>query len=796
MRLLGEQGQYVVKDPKTGAFYQIGDEEFFLLMRLNGEHTAEALCHAYEAIFDQPLSLEDLNEFIDTARSWGFLQPDKVAQEKTAPVAESEPVTADMPPASRPARARQSILHWRFSLFDPDHLFTWLAPKIGFFWTRGFVCLSGACILSALALVWCNRGELTGTFGQLGWETAILAWLTLAVVTTCHEFAHGLTCKHHGGEVHEIGFLLIFFMPAFFCNVSDAWLFWDKKKRLWVTLAGGYCELFLWSLAVFIWRLTMPETLWHHLAWVIVSVCGIRVLFNFNPLLKLDGYYLLSDGLDLPNLRQRALHYLMGHVRWLLWGAARPAAEARSRWMLVYGLACWLYSVAFLLLSLFALGQLCGSSSSVLGLVLAVVLCALSLPGLFQGVSSGEFSQMLQTRHRRTLLWGFGLAAGCAALGWVEIEDRVGGSFQVHSADRTEVRAPVAGFVRMIQAQEGQAVAAGTILAELEVPDLASRQAQKEAEVREAQAKLRLLEVGPRPEEVREHRYRVGRARAWCDQAEADLKRARQAHQEDVRRMEQQLIQYGAELDYARQALARARGLLATAAATGDEHDDAQRRLRVNTALFEQVQAQKRACEALGTRDAEAELARRARDLADAEAALHLLEAGSRPEEIDAERCRLNRLREEARYLTSLQHKRLIVSPADGTVETPHLREKIGQYLHEGDLLCVLEEADVLEAEITLSEQDAGRVRAGQAVALKARALPFETHATEVNRVAPVTGHGETQGTVTVYCALAGGGQELRPGTTGYARVYTGRRSLGRIGLDWVLRLVRTEFWW
>jgi multidrug efflux pump subunit AcrA (membrane-fusion protein) len=463
--------------------------------------------------------------------------------------------------------------------------------------------------------------------------------------------------------------------------------------------------------------------------------------------------------------------------------------------MLLYGLACWMYSVAFLLLTLFALGQLRGSWHG-LGLAVAVVLCALSLPGMFQGASSGEFSQMLRTRRTRTLAWVFGLAGGFAVLCFGEIEDHVGGSFQVRSVGRAEVRAPVAGFVRAVRVEEGQTVSAGAVLVELEVPDLASRLAQKEAEVREAQARLRLLEVGPRPEEVREHGYRVERARAWRAQAEQDVSRARQGYEEDLQRLEQMRVQYQAEVDYAQQSLARARHLAGRGAATMDEYEDAQRRLRVNAALIEQVQAQRRAREALGARDVETELARRAKELADTEAALHLLEAGSRPEEIDAERCRLTRLREEARHLASVQEKRLVVSPAAGVVATPHLREKVGQYVHEGDLLCVLEAADALEAEITLSEQDAGRVRVGHTVALKARALPFENQPTEVARIAPVVGRGEVQGTVTVYCRLAAASEELRPGMTGYARVYTGRRSLGRIGIDWVLRFVRTEFWW
>src|SRR5439155_19495642 len=136
-----------------------------------------------------------------------------------------------------------------------------------FFWTPAFLLFSAGCIVLAAALLWANRQGLASSFlSALRWETALLAWLVLMLVTTCHEFAHGLTCKHHGGEVHEVGFLLIFFMPCLYCNVSDAWLFKEKAKRLWVTLAGGYVELFLCVLAVFVWCLTRPDSLLHYRA--------------------------------------------------------------------------------------------------------------------------------------------------------------------------------------------------------------------------------------------------------------------------------------------------------------------------------------------------------------------------------------------------------------------------------------------------------------------------------------------------------------------------------------------------
>src|SRR5262249_50404082 len=166
----------------------------------------------------------------------------------------------------------------------------------------------------------------------------------LGVVTVLHEFAHGLTCKHFGGEVRDMGFLMLFFMPCFYANVSDAWLFPKRSQRLWVTFAGGFFELWLWALAVFAWAVLEPGTLPSRAAFVVVMVCGVQTLFNFNPLIKLDGYYLLSDWLGVVNLRERSMTHVMAWLRRVLWGAPGPAPDPRSRALLTYGLLSLSYS--------------------------------------------------------------------------------------------------------------------------------------------------------------------------------------------------------------------------------------------------------------------------------------------------------------------------------------------------------------------------------------------------------------------------------------------------------------------
>lgn len=788
IRRLGGPGKAVVKDLHSGAFFDLGPEEAFLLERLDGVHTAQEICAGFESEFGAELTEEDLEEFLEVARSQGLLQPEDAGA----------PGSTERPAA--PVRARgpkQSLLFYRRSLFDPDRFFGWLEPRIRFFWTRGFLAASLALIAAAWLVVWTHRVELARPWGHLRWETLALACLVLAAVTACHEFAHGLTCKHFGGSVHEVGLLLLFMMPGMYCNVSDSWLFPEKSKRLWVTAAGGYFELFLWALAVFTWRLTAPGCLVNDLAWAVVSVCGVRVLFNINPLVKLDGYYFLSDLLEIPNLRQRAIDAWLGHVRWALWGGARPSGESRPRLLLGLGVVIWGFSLGMVGLIALGLSRMVAPQAGWIAAGLALFLGVVLGRGLLGGVFGGEVGAMIGQRRKRAAAWFVGLGALPAALVLGQAQDWASGPFKLRPARRVELRAPVSGFLRAVPHDEGEIVSPGELIAELEIPDLDTKIAQAQAERDQARADLRKAEVGTRPEELAAQRQKVERARGWRDLARRDLDRLRRSHRERLKVLDEQIAEARAEARTAEGHFRRARALAARGFVSVDEYEEAHRRLKVADAQSREAEAQRRAVETEGTLEAEAELARRDKELADAEAALELLLAGSRPEDLDAARARLARLDEELAYLENQKVKLRISSPTRGLVATAHLRDKVGQYLHEGDLIGEIQTLDALEAEIELDEQAASRVELGREIVLKARALAFREFRARVERISPSALHDKlaARSIVTVSCRLSGHQRGLRPDMTGHARIWCGKRPIGEILAERLWGFLRTEFW-
>jgi putative peptide zinc metalloprotease protein len=190
-----------------------------------------------------------------------------------------------------------------------------LSQDLKFIFTSGFLLCSVLLWASALSLVlthWHTFWErLPDYHSFFQFKQVVYLWIALGAVKIIHEFGHGLSCKAFGGEVHEMGALFLCLSPCLYCNVSDAWTMPSKWQRIIISFAGIYVELVIAALATFLWWNSASHPFVNNLSLSLMVVCSVStVVFNGNPLMRYDGYYILADWLEIPNLRDRCNKYL------------------------------------------------------------------------------------------------------------------------------------------------------------------------------------------------------------------------------------------------------------------------------------------------------------------------------------------------------------------------------------------------------------------------------------------------------------------------------------------------------
>ena len=209
-----------------------------------------------------------------------------------------------------------NILYIKIPIFDPEKLLMRMLPYCRFMFSTWFFFVSVSFMLGGRRCWWprtsrrsCSRLPSYQEFFSA--KTLVYMWAALGIIKVIHEFGHGLSCKHFGGEVHEMGFLLLCLSPAMYCNVSDAWTMPNKWHRIIISFAGIYVELMIAAAATFIWWNTPSQPFVNNMSLSLMVVCSVNtVMFNGNPLMRFDGYYVLADWLEIPNLRDRANRYM------------------------------------------------------------------------------------------------------------------------------------------------------------------------------------------------------------------------------------------------------------------------------------------------------------------------------------------------------------------------------------------------------------------------------------------------------------------------------------------------------
>lgn len=359
-RFLGRE-QIVLKDPIALQYYRFEEEEYAILEMLDGGASLEQIQSGFERRFQpQKITLCELERFLGRAFRDSLIVSDAPGQGRQLQIRHDQRARA----AQRNALA--NVLCIRFKGIKPDRFLDGMNRWFGWFFSPAAFAICLFLGISALLLLATEFGTFRAKLPEFHdfFSTGNWIWLAIALGVTkvLHEIGHGLACRRFGGQCHEMGVMLLVLTPCLYCNVSDAWSVPGKWRRAAIAGAGMYVELVLAAICTFLWWLSEPGLL-NYLCLNVMFVCSVStVVFNANPLLRYDGYYILSDLVEIPNLRQKAhrvlqralMSWLLGlqqvpdrflpRRRRVLLGAYAVASTA-YRWIVVASILWFLYRV-------------------------------------------------------------------------------------------------------------------------------------------------------------------------------------------------------------------------------------------------------------------------------------------------------------------------------------------------------------------------------------------------------------------------------------------------------------------
>jgi putative peptide zinc metalloprotease protein len=529
---------YVVKDPVSLQYFRLTAEDYDLAILFDGKRAFGEIRDRW--VQQHPhlrldYTAEELNErVLKFANDLALLQFLKVQGQR---------MKARMDAAKKHKKKgglyqlTNQIFFFRKSLWDPDRVFGKMAKPLWWIWTKPTFWISWLIIFAGAAVFLSQAEGLDHALANLfNWHNLALMWVTTIALKSVHELGHGLTCKHFGGEVHEVGFMSMVFTPYFFVNVSDSWTMPDRKHRMLVSFAGIYVELVFAALAAFLWAVVQPGWFKDFLFNIIIIASVSTLLFNANPLMRFDGYYILIDLIETPNLQQKSRALIQHKLTKMLFGSSNkeailarmPLPRKRLGLFYTYAVLSWVYGY-WVIYSLIVWMR---PHLEPLGLEgLSDWFAFLALTG-WVVVPMWQFVKQLQLtkedlkpsgRWRRIgRVFGIPLAAFIGFC-FVPVTQEVSRHSAVELAEPEIVHPEAAGFVKEIFVKEGDAVKPGTLLARLENRELAEKRAVAELDLRRYELALNAAVGIGKTEDIRQLQPMRDGAKAVLEKAKRDV---------------------------------------------------------------------------------------------------------------------------------------------------------------------------------------------------------------------------------------------------------------------------------
>ncbi len=489
-RFRGERWM-VLQNPFSNQYFRLHPAAYEFVARLRPERTVQEVWQECVTRFpDESPGQEAVLQLLAQLNFANLLQYEQAAD------------TAQLFQRLQKRRQREitgrllNIMFMRFPLLDPDRFLVATLPLVG-----RFISKFGAvvwCVVVGLGVKVAvdNWGELRAQGqGVLAPGNLALLYVGLVLAKTLHEFGHAYFCRKFGGEVHVMGIMLMIFTPVPYVDASSSWGMRSRWKRMLVGAAGVIVELFFAALAAFVWVNTSPGVI-HSLAYNMMFVASVSALiFNLNPLLRFDGYYMLSDLLEIPNLSQRANQQLKHLWERYVFGVRNSHSPALTRreasWLVVFGVGSGIYRVIVFT----GILLLVADQFLIIGILMALV-CLVS----WVTVPAGKFlyylaaSPRLQRVRMRACLATSGVAAvAVVLLALIPFPNHFRAPGVVQAAERTQVINETSGMVEVLLAQPGGTVVKGQPLIRLRNPELdfdiaaaAARRAETDARLRHA----------------------------------------------------------------------------------------------------------------------------------------------------------------------------------------------------------------------------------------------------------------------------------------------------------------------
>ena len=829
----GDRESFIVGAPSVGRYLLLRATEQRVLQLLGA--TPAAVCAEFQRQTGGALSLSTLTKFLTRLEASGIL-----AGERST----GHPL---------PEQALSTQFYWRFSLFNPDALFTRMVSVLRWVWTTQFFVGSLMMMILTALLALLNGAEVASYAGYILREHYVAVVIAGLLVGVTHEFAHGLTCKAFGGRATEIGALLIYYvLPALYCNVSGLHLIPERSRRLWVIAAGVYWQLLVGTLALLAWLMLAPYTLPADLAFIFFCGSVLDVAFNANPLIKLDGYYFLSQWLGMPNLMERARTWWRECLRRIVGGEARASSARftrREQMMLAaFGSLSFMYTVVLRCFIVSVVGAALIEWFHLPGLLLAAVLALFflrrmlaailaKLRNLLRTYANGNMKTDAQNpqvtasgqwRRRMIPLAIVLLVMVVLCLPWNASVGNYGTLFAIPGQEAI-IRAPESATLIELRVRPGEMTTSGALIGRMGNPELEDQRAQAQAELERAQAESATLSG-----ELRAHEEAIAGAEVKLRQRQHDYEESHTERRQIEAHLQEQVsmvsgakyltasvtpvarfsldnhaatsypaalavLQSEAELRQTKAAeaglrLARARRLYAQGIVPRSELDEAE--ARAATLTTECTAARQRLESALVEHRRHHTKLATELQLAQTDAGAERMQASKLAGELRPVQSLVSTLAQRQNLLQRRLLQFALVTPNTGTVFGEDLPRLLGQHFQKGAEICRVADTRQMLLRLQVPERELADVREGLPVRLKVRAFPDQVF---YGRVAKIGSESEPdqnqQATYRVELMIENPDARLRPGMTAFARIDAGRQMIGRILLHKLRQALRPELW-